>query len=223
MEYLARKKVFCSISNRMRKTFDKQFNFAPISFLLPEQAEELDSYMEQHPKFTFICKPNCGKGGEGIFLVDKFKQIPKNMWADSHAELLVQRYIKTPILIDKKKFDLRLYVMIKGFDPIEAYLCDEGLGRFCTEDYRQPCPGNMKNMYMHLTNYSLNKNSEKYVACDDNFLEDGEDKGSKRLMTSVWKALEDEGYDTDTILTNIKDCIRKCIITLEPYLKHYYS
>ena len=50
--------------------------------------------------------------------------------------MLVQRYIKTPILIDKKKFDLRLYVLIKGFDPIEAYLCDEGLGRFCTEDYR---------------------------------------------------------------------------------------
>lgn len=94
--------------------------------------------MKDHPKFTFICKPNSGKGGEGIFLVDNFKQIPKNMWSESHSDLLVQRYIKTPILIEKKKFDLRLYVLIKGFDPIQAYLCDEGLGRFCTEDYRQP-------------------------------------------------------------------------------------
>jgi tubulin polyglutamylase TTLL11 len=92
--------------------------------------------MDVHPKFTFICKPNTGKGGEGIFLVDKFKSIPKNLWSDAHSEILVQRYIKTPILIEKKKFDLRLYVLIKGFDPIQAYLCDEGLGRFCTEDYR---------------------------------------------------------------------------------------
>jgi tubulin polyglutamylase TTLL11 len=113
--------------------------------------------MEEHPKFTFICKPNSGKGGEGIFLADKFKDIPKNLWKDSHSDLLVQRYIKTPILLDKKKFDLRVYVLIKGFDPVEAYLCDEGLARFCTEDYRQPNPQNMKNMFMHLTNFTLNK------------------------------------------------------------------
>lgn len=136
MEYMARKKVFCSVTNRMRKTFDKQFGFAPISFLLPEEAGALEAYMEQHPKFTFICKPNSGKGGEGIFLIDKFKSIPKNLWSDHHSDLLVQRYIKTPILIDKKKFDLRLYVLIRGFNPIEAYLCDEGLARLCTEDYR---------------------------------------------------------------------------------------
>ena len=120
----------------MRKTFDKQFGFSPISFLLPEEAGALEAYMEQHPRFIFICKPNSGKGGEGIFLVDKFKSIPRNLWSDNHSDLLVQRYIKTPILVDKKKFDLRLYVLIKGFNPIEAYLCDEGLARFCTEDYR---------------------------------------------------------------------------------------
>ena len=38
--------------------------------------------MEEHPKFTFICKPNSGKGGEGIFLVDKFKSIPRNLWSE---------------------------------------------------------------------------------------------------------------------------------------------
>ena len=31
-----------------------------------------EAYMEQHPKFTFIAKPNSGKGGEGIFLIDNF-------------------------------------------------------------------------------------------------------------------------------------------------------
>jgi len=89
VEYLARKKVFCSINNRMRRTFDKQFGFSPISFLLPEEANALEAYMEQHPRFIFICKPNSGKGGEGIFLVDKFKNIPKNLWSDHHSDLLV--------------------------------------------------------------------------------------------------------------------------------------
>lgn len=46
LEYMARKKVFCAVTNRMRKTFDKKFGFAPISFLLPEEANNLEIYME---------------------------------------------------------------------------------------------------------------------------------------------------------------------------------
>lgn len=84
----------------------------------------------------FIAKPNGGKGGEGIQLVQKFKDIPKDYSKGEYKELLVQRYIKTPLLLDNKKFDLRLYVLIVGFDPIRAYLADEGLARLCTEDYK---------------------------------------------------------------------------------------
>lgn len=44
----------------------------------------------------------------------------------------MQRYVENPLLVNNKKFDIRLYVVIKGVDPIEAYVCDEGLARFCT-------------------------------------------------------------------------------------------
>lgn len=57
----------------------------------------------------------------------------------------------------------------------------------------------MKNMFMHLTNFTLNKQNENYKACDENFQEEGEDKGSKRLLSTIWKTLEEEGYDTDAI------------------------
>ena len=46
--------------------------------------------------------------------------------------IIVQRYIDKPLLVNGFKFDLRLYVVICGFDPIHAYLADEGLARFCT-------------------------------------------------------------------------------------------
>lgn len=126
-------------------------------------------------------------------------------------------------MIDKKKFDLRIYVLIKSFDPIEAYLCDEGLARFCTEDYRQPNAANMKNMFMHLTNFSLNKQSENYKAPENDFLQDGHDEGSKRLLSSLWKTLEQEGHDVDEIKEQIKDTVKKAIITMDPYLTHYYK
>lgn len=61
--------------------------------------------------------------------------------------------------MDRKKFDLRLYVLIRGVDPVEAYLYDEGLARFCTHIYKKPDHTNIKDLYMHLTNSILNKNS----------------------------------------------------------------
>ena len=36
------------------------------------------------------------------------------------------------MLISGKKFDIRLYVVIKGVEKIEAYVYEEGLARFCT-------------------------------------------------------------------------------------------
>lgn len=176
--------------------------------------------MASHPTFMFIAKPNGGKGGEGIQLVQKFKDIPKDNIKGEFKELLVQRYIKTPLLLDGKKFDLRLYVLIVGFDPIRAYLADEGLARLCTEDYKVPHAGNLKNMFIHLTNFSLNKESNNYQAPTEDFLTD--DKGSKRLLTTAWKTLEEEGHDVEEIQEKIKDTLRKSIITMEPYLTNTY-
>jgi len=53
---------------------------------------------------------------------------------------------------------------------------------------------------MHLTNFTLNKQSENYKACEDGdeFIE-GEEKGSKRLLSTLWKTLEEEGYDVEEI------------------------
>lgn len=116
--------------------------------------------MRAFPNYTFIAKPSRGRGGDGIFLVRKFTELPKSALT---TDFIVQRYIENPYLIDKKKFDFRIYVVIKGVEQIEAYLCDEGLARFCTSNYRKPDHQNIKNLYMHLTNFSLNKNSSKFV------------------------------------------------------------
>lgn len=189
MEYLARKKVFSDITNRMRRTFPKKFNFAPISFLCPEYTEALESYMKAHPNFFWIGKPSCGRGGDGIMLLQKYTDIPKNLLTYQEKDLLVQRYVKTPLLVDGKKFDLRLYALIKGYGPIEAYLANEGLARLCTENYKQPTKENMKNMFMHLTNFSLNKNSDNFIAPTEDFKTN--DNGSKRLISTLWKTLEE--------------------------------
>lgn len=75
--------------------------------------------------------------------------------------MVVQRYIDSPLLINGLKFDLRIYVIITGVSngEIHAYLAEEGLVRFCTEPYQKPSVKNYEKTFMHLTNYSLNKQS----------------------------------------------------------------
>ena len=76
---------------------------------------------------------------------------------------MVQRYLSKPHLIDGYKYDLRLYVFINGINPLRIYLYKDGLARFATEPYQKPNEKNMDNLFMHLTNYAINKESENYV------------------------------------------------------------
>ncbi len=51
---------------------------------------------------------------------------------------------------------------------------------------------------MHLTNFSLNKNSQRFKAPGEQFLND--DKSSKQLFTTVIKNLMNRGKDTRNLL-----------------------
>lgn len=37
-----------------------------------------------------------------------------------------------------------------------------GIARFATEEYQNPTNSNLDNLYMHLTNYAINKYNDKF-------------------------------------------------------------
>ena len=78
----------------------------------------------------------------------------------------MQKYVSNPLLYKGLKFDLRIYVLLAGCDPLRIYIYNEGLVRFATEKYEPPCEENIDNLYMHLTNYAINKDNPKYVFND---------------------------------------------------------
>ena len=80
---------------------------------------------------------------------------------------------------------------------------------------------NLRNMYMHLTNYSLNKNSEKFRKPDASFM-NANDNSSKQLLTNVFKKLMGRGRDVRHLKRQIEELVAKTVIALEPYLKNAY-
>jgi len=68
-------------------------------------------------------------------------------------------------------------------NPMRVYLYDEGMARFATRPYEPPKGKNLKDVYMHLTNYAINKLNTDYVQNDD---ENGCGDGHKRSLTSIY-------------------------------------
>ena len=70
--------------------------------------------------------------GRGIFLTRNIEEIANG------NKYVVQRYIKNPYLLDGLKFDLRIYVLLAGTDPLRLYVYEEGLTRLATKRYEEP-------------------------------------------------------------------------------------
>lgn len=199
--------------NRMKLLFPKEYSFYPKSWIVPEQFAEISAYSTRsRSQDIFILKPDAGSQGEGIILTNNPQSLcltPAVLTKPS----VVQVYVAEPFLIEKLKFDLRVYVVVKSLEPLEFYICREGLARFCTERYQKPTSKNLHKCFMHLTNYSLNKRSTNYVQSD------ADDSGSKRKISSVFKLLNEQGCDVIKVWKDIDDLVCKTIIAVVPALK----
>ncbi|XP_032477958.1 tubulin polyglutamylase TTLL5 isoform X1 [Phocoena sinus] len=190
---------------RMQHTHGfKAFHILPQTFLLPaEYAEFCNSYSKD--RGPWIVKPVASSRGRGVYLINNPNQI------SLEENILVSRYINNPLLIDDFKFDVRLYVLVTSYDPLVIYLYEEGLARFATVRYDQGTK-NIRNQFMHLTNYSVNKKSGDYVSCDD---PEVEDYGNKWSMSAMLRYLKQEGKDTTALMAHVEDLIIKTIISAE--------
>lgn len=98
-----------------------------------------------------------------------------------------------PLLIEGLKFDIRIYVLVYSVDQLKIYLFKEGLSRFSTDKYKNPTKKNLKNMFMHLTNYAVNcKNKDKFIF---NESIDDPDIGHKRTFSFILKYIEENYPD----------------------------
>ncbi|GAX80569.1 hypothetical protein CEUSTIGMA_g8006.t1 [Chlamydomonas eustigma] len=140
----------------------------PTTFVLPQDYALFVEEYRKAPNTTWIMKPSSRSQGKGIFLINKLSQI--KAWSSnllppamrhSADSYVVSRYIDNPLLIGGKKFDLRLYVVVTSFKPLQVYMSKLGFARFCNLKYI-PGADEIDNEYVHLTNVAIQKNGEDY-------------------------------------------------------------
>ena len=132
MNILSRKNLFARNMLRMQKKFPDDYNFFPQTWLLPSEYPDFRKQFEnlsKNKKRTFIVKPEASCQGRGIFLSRNIDDL------NPYDHYVVQRYLHKPFLIDELKFDLRIYVLVSGVDPLRVYIYKEGLCRLSTVKY----------------------------------------------------------------------------------------
>lgn len=212
-------KTTLSLQGRLcQKFFKDAFPFIPQQWVYPL---EEDILQREATEFVgpLICKRPYANRGEGIMLMLNYdaKKLESSLNGQG-KDWVVQSYIEHPMLISRKKFDLRLYVVVTSIEPLRAYLCREGIVRLCTEKYARPAVHNINNHFVHLTNYSVNKANGEWS--DKNAQDIHGGRSCKRTFSSVLGKLKKKNHDVNLLWRRIKDCCwGACSSILAPLIR----
>ena len=216
---LGRKDFMYKHYKKYHNLYKNDYNYVPETYILPDDANDfLDKYKNiiynlSTAKTKFIVKPVGLSRGRGIHILSnksEFKSICKASEVRHGKNFLVSKYISKPHLINNKKYDLRIYVLISSLYPLKIYMYKEGLVRFATEEYIK---GDFNNVFIHLTNYSINK--ENIPRYNNNNNEEDFQKFSKWSLSEYKEYFEKNNQieNYNTIMKKVKDIIIKSIIT----------
>ncbi|KAK2851251.1 hypothetical protein Q5P01_007527 [Channa striata] len=174
---LTRKNLMVKNLKRYRKNLERELgrieaskcDFFPCTFTLPSEYHLFVEEFKRSPGNTWIMKPVAKSQGKGIFLFRKLKDIMDWKKDGTRSEeqrdaaqvenYVAQRYIENPYLINGRKFDLRVYVLVTSYLPLKAWLYRDGFARFSSTRFSL---SSIDDKYMHLTNVAVQKTAPDY-------------------------------------------------------------
>lgn len=146
----------------MQERFPEEYNFCPRTYVYPQDADDFDQIREEYRQNgetdrLWIFKPSASSCGKGIKIMTIDSEIPP-----IKRGFVISDYIANPHLIEGLKYDLRVYVLVTSVDPLVVYMYNDGLARFATDKFTLD-ESKFDNMFVHLTNYSIQKKSQTYT------------------------------------------------------------
>jgi hypothetical protein len=154
------------------------FDVLPEAFELPLERQAFEHEYARSSGGSgslWIVKPAEAANGAGVRLLESLADLPSE-----RERWLVQRYIERPLLLDGRKFDMRLFALVTNVWPLRIYLFPDGasgvahwgalraplpaavhpwpagLGRHATAQYTASL-ASLSQRNMHLTNRAVNQ------------------------------------------------------------------
>ncbi|KAJ8602729.1 hypothetical protein CTAYLR_003791 [Chrysophaeum taylorii] len=132
------------------------FDIVPKTFLLPQDyVGFVDAWRAKPPGSLWIMKPVGLSRGRGISLASDLEDVRYS------EPVVIQEYLAAPLLLDSHKFDLRLYVLVTSFSPLEVFIYRSGFARVATREYSID---SLRDKIVHLTNASIQRKSGESCA-----------------------------------------------------------
>lgn len=192
--------------------------WAQLDLLLQELQRNNPQYHLNGTRNIWILKPALLSRGRGIHC---FNSLPKilDFILQRKIPYVCQKYMENPLVIKKKKFDIRQWVLVTDWNPLTVWFYDLCYVRFGADEYD---PNDLNNKYIiinllllkvilliflirfsHLTNNSIAKYSEKF--------DSSEIKGNMWSMTDFASFLHNL-TNKDTFYDRIQPRMKKIVI-----------
>ena len=183
-------------STKIKDGAEFSLYFPRISDVLSILEKHLPQYKLNGFRNIWIMKPSNLSRGRGVTCVDSLQPIEQSLTATNDSGLIVQKYIENPLIIDKRKFDIRQWVLVTSLNPLTIYMWKEPYLRFGAEDYIMD---DLNNIYSHLTNNSIAKHSSQF-------------NKEKKFEGDMWKCCNFEKYLGEAKWRDIHQKIKNAII-----------
>ncbi|HEY3948930.1 tetratricopeptide repeat protein [Phenylobacterium sp.] len=167
----------------------------PETFVLPKDRAALEAFAKRKDApALYIVKPIRGSGGQGI-------RVTADIKGELDAEdVVVQRYIDRPFLIEGHKGHCRIYCLVTSASPLRAYVYSEGIVRIAPEPYDSD-PAKAAGPSMHVTNTALHLGHPGLNVSTD---ASQDDVGSIRSLSALLRRMTAEGIDGERVFAEIK-------------------
>ncbi|XP_029871699.1 tubulin polyglutamylase TTLL6 isoform X6 [Aquila chrysaetos chrysaetos] len=205
---ICRKDLLARNLNRMLRLFPKEYNIFPRTWCLPADYGDFQAYRRARKNRTFICKPDSGCQGRGIFITHNPEEI-------KHGEhMICQQYISK----DDICMHLTNYAINKRN---ENFVQDDMTGskRYCLVQVPQ-CPVHIlqesctwdTGLLPSFLGQTCYHRSALTISCPPH----------RKLSTlNAW--MTDNSYNTTKLWEDIEDIIIKTLISAHPVVKHNYQ
>jgi len=197
------------LANSLEKWFLKhpeEFRFTPKSFIISSSLNgdvNVESMMKEvgfpgFPGDWWILKPSVTNQAQGIRFVSSVLQLEDAFKKADEIELaggfVLQKYIANPFLVDKRKFHLRVFALLKG--NLEVFVSPDFLAICSLEQYSAV---DMEKTRAHLTNIA----HQQVLSVEDEYR-------CMRSFDEIAQSIVDEGFsrsreEAETKIKETKD------------------